>query len=119
MVKDRLVKAYSGFSKIKIYVIPLNNEGYSTLPEHIASFVRLRAYKGKDNTGLENDTIGIGVYFGEEDLSSAIVIDTSEESNYSIMSFDIEMAGSFFVAIANTVSWALQYKNIEGKLAVS
>jgi len=107
LVCDVLVKSYSKYPNIKIHVVPLTEKGYSLLDSKTAAFVRLLALENKPLSIIEDDTIGISIIHGFDDLSTAIIIDTTD-LNYEISDAEICSASTLFVSIANTIQWAVQ-----------
>ena len=69
LVCDVLVKSYSKYPNIKIHVVPLTEKGYSLLDSKTAAFVRLLALENKPLSIIEDDTIGISIIHGFDDLS--------------------------------------------------
>lgn len=105
LVYDELNKSYINFPNVKIHVISLNEKGYATLDSQLASTVRLLAMEGKPIVEVVNETIGIAIIHGFEDLNAAIVIDTTRQK-YEVSDAEICSASTFFVSVATAVLWA-------------
>jgi|LFRM01.1.fsa_nt_gb hypothetical protein len=107
LVRDILIKSYYKHPRVRIYVLPLNRRGFLELGEKLTAYVRPLALENRPLTTIEKKTVGIGIIPGLEDLSTAIIIDTTRE-NYEISDAEICAACSLFVAIATIIHWAIR-----------
>ena len=107
LVKDILIKSYYNHPRVRIHVLPLTRRGFSELGEKLTAYVRPLALENRPLTTIEKKTIGIGIIPGLDDLSTAIVIDTTHE-NYEISDAEICAACSLFVALATIIHWAFR-----------
>jgi hypothetical protein len=107
LIRDILIKSYYKHPRVKIYVLPLNKRGFLELGEKLTAYVRPLALENRPLTTIEKKTIGIGIVPGLEDLSTAIIIDTTHE-NYEISDAEICAACSLFVALATIIHWAIR-----------
>lgn len=107
LARDILIKSYNNHPGVKIYVLPMNEKGFHKLGEELTAYVRPLALENRPLTTIEKKTIGIGIIPGLEDLSTAIIIDTTNE-NYEISDAEICSAGSLFVSIATTIHWSIK-----------
>lgn len=107
LVRDILIKSYYKHPRVRIYVLPLNRRGFLELGEKLTAYVRPLALENRPLTTIEKKTVGIGIIPGLEDLSTAIIIDTTRE-NYEISDAEICAACSLFVAIATIIHWTIR-----------
>ena len=107
LVRDILIKSYYNHPGVKIYVFPLNEKGFLELGEELTAYVRPLALENRPLTTIEKKTIGVGIIPGLEDLSTAIILDTTHE-NYEISDAEICSACSFFVSIATIIHWSIR-----------
>ena len=107
LVRDILIKSYYKHPRVRIYVLPLNRRGFLELGEKLTAYVRPLVLENRPLTTIEKKTVGIGIIPGLEDLSTAIIIDTTRE-NYEISDAEICAACSLFVAIATIIHWAIR-----------
>lgn len=115
LVKDILIKSYANLPRVKIHVIPTTEKGFASLGHKLAAFVRPLAMENRTLTTIENKTIGICIISGTGDLSSVIIIDTTNQ-NYEISDAEICLAGTFFVSIATSIHWAVRSKKFANNL---
>ncbi|HBK69618.1 MAG TPA: hypothetical protein DEB05_13690 [Firmicutes bacterium] len=110
LVKDILIKSYNNYPGVKIFVLPLNEKGFLRLGEELTAYVRPLSMENRPLTTIEKKTIGIGIIPGMENLSTAIIIDTTKE-HYEISDAEICSAGSLFVSIATAIHWSIRCKD--------
>ena len=80
LVRDILIKSYYKHPRVRIYVLPLNRRGFLELGEKLTAYVRPLALENRPLTTIEKKTVGIGIIPGLDDLSTAILIDTTREN---------------------------------------
>lgn len=105
VVQYTLQSAYYNYDKVTIYVVPLTEEGIRSLPEHLYPLVKKRADERVDLSIVEKKTVGIGVHYGNEELSTVIVMDGTLR-HYEITLPEIYTASNFFIAVSTIATWA-------------
>lgn len=105
IVRYTLQSAYYGYDMIQIYVIPLSFEGVQSLPEHLHPLVMKRIDENVDLSIVEKKTVGIGIHYGNEELSTIIVMDGTKY-HYEITLPEIYTASNFFIAVSTIATWA-------------
>lgn len=109
-IEGILEKVYLN-TKVKYYVIPINNSGYESLSPKLARLVRYEYNNKYDRVTILKNRIGIGTYrAGGDNNDSAILIDTTEE-NYTLTPAEMSAISNLYVSIATVISWAQLVKN--------
>jgi hypothetical protein len=105
-IEGILEKVYLN-TKVKYYVIPINQSGYDSISPKLARLVRYEYNNKYDRVTILKKRIGIGTYrAGGDDNDTAILIDTTEE-NYTLTPAEMSAISNLFVSIATIISWAL------------
>ena len=105
VVKDVLVKNYEPLPLVKVYVLPLTEAAFQSLPERVASTVRLLNDEGIDISQVEFDTVGVSIHHGSEELGTTIIIDGTDQG-YEVTLAELFSASNFFVSLSTIIDWA-------------
>lgn len=108
-VHKTLCEVYKRYLKIKIYVMELTEGNLTSLEPTLYSRIKRRwdeaVHEGEDVGYVEEDIpIGIAVHRGTEGLSTAIIIDASQQKNYELSNAELAAASTLFVAVSSNIS---------------